>query len=276
LQKTIRHTGESLELSDGALKASVAAPVRFGHLGCRTLGKVLEDRRAEQRAARKQGIRPLPDLPDSLLAHWDREVPGWRKGTGAAKDAGGAFRQAVAVSHARGLELWDTMRVGSDYWRPGKLLTQAVELAAVPVEYARLDVLCPPASLLEEFQTTSMGFPEYAGRYVAWLEQDDRIDLAVAGVIRAQARGLLAVFYCTDPFVPGYAVPSEFASEIPFAKRSWPLAGVLRDEGCHRVVLADLIARRLASLGVGGVVVELDPTVRGAKAREFRPIPRAR
>ena len=263
--------GERLVVSDGDLRASAAPPVSFGHLGCRTLGKVLEDRKGAQKDALTAGKTPPPDLPPELIAEWDRKMPGWRKSKSATGDVGRALREAQVASRTKGLELWDTMRGGSDYWRPGKLLSDAAEVASVRVEYARLDELCPPKALLVEFRR-GMTFPEYARQYSEWLTADSRIDLGVAAVVRAQARGLLAVFYCTDSFIPGYADPRELATPIPYEKRRWFLASDLRDEGCHRVVLADLIARRLATLGVGGSVLEIDPTTQSVKARRFKTL----
>ena len=97
-----------------------------------------------------------------------------------------------------------------------------------------------------------MTFAEYAEAYAAWLLEDHRLDLAVAAVIMAQARSRLAVFYCTDPFIPGYADGAEWLSETPFSARRWPLSALLREEGCHRIVLAELLARRFRELGVAG------------------------
>lgn len=100
--------------------------------------------------------------------------------------------------------LYDTMRKGSDYWRPGNLLTLAAQVVRdnVPhhaVSYARQDVLCPPLELLEQFRTTAMTFGEYATEYAAYLREGNPSPLSVAAgaVILAQLQGFLAAFYCT-------------------------------------------------------------------------------
>ena len=64
-----------------------------------------------------------------------------------------------------------------------------------------------------------MTFAEYAQAYGAWLLEDGHLDLALAAVIVAQARSRLTVFYCTDPFIPGYADGAEWLSDTPFSQR---------------------------------------------------------
>jgi hypothetical protein len=235
----------------------------------------VEDRKARAREANKEIGGPAPAvLPAEVLALWDRKDPQWRRAgaKGATHRVGRALHHAVGRARANGVDLWDTMRGGSDYWRPGKLLSEAGQVMdGDQVTFQREDALCPPADLLQTFRNSqpAMSFAQYAQDYADWLLGQDRIDLAVAAIIRAQARSRVAVFYCTDPFVPGYADAGEWLSETTFAKRRWPLAGVLRDEGCHRVVLAELLAQRLRQFGMNGRVLEVDPTREGATELAF-------
>src|SRR5438552_248858 len=77
---------------------------------------------------------------------------------------------------------------------------------------------------------------------------EDRIRLAAAAVLLAQARGRLAAFYCVDPYIPGYGRARELLSAVPYAQRSW--AAGLREDGCHRVVLAEETTRFFRDRGV--------------------------
>lgn len=116
-----------------------------------------------------------------------------------------------------------------------------------------------------------MPFAEYAERYADHLRAEGRLDLALGAVIEAQARRRVAVFLCTDPFIPGYAEGREAFSTTPFRERSWPLQALLRDAGCHRVVLTDLLGQRLRAEGLGVRLLELDPTRGTSTTREFLP-----
>jgi hypothetical protein len=272
----IRNESGRLVLTDRTVVAAVDGPVRFGHMGCKCLRTVVEERKAKAReAAEVPGTEVPAALPEDLLRLWDNKNSEWRRAgkKGAATRVGKALGRAVECSGMSGVELWDTMRGGSDYWRPGKLLSQ-VERAlkgSAAVSYAREDNLCPPSDLLEAFrcQRPEMPFAEYAEAYATWLLQDHHLDLALAAVIIAQARSRLAVFYCTDPFIPGYADRTDWLSDTPFSARRWPLSALLRNDGCHRVILAELLARRLRELGVAGYVLEVDPTREEATALPF-------
>ncbi len=254
----------SASVVEEGLLATAVAPIRFGHLGCKVLRTVLED-------LKKSGTA----LPDSVARLWDRKAPDWRKApsTGAAGTVASALKRALATSNALGLELWDTMRGGSDYWRPGKLLSDAAaHFAEGVVSFRRLDALCPPAELLGEFRRDpSMPFAEYAERYADYLRAGGRLDLALGAVIEAQARKRVAIFLCTDPFIPGYAQGSEALSTTPFRSRSWPLQAPLRDAGCHRVVLTDLLGQRLREEGFVVRLLELDATRGTSTTLEFLP-----
>lgn len=249
-------------VSDGGLVAEARSPLWFGHLGCKRLATVKKDRADARKKARDKGQVEPAEIPAAIFTAWDRACPGWASPkAGAAEGAGDALARGLAVSGASSIELWDTMRSGSDYWRPGALLSQAVApLGASRASFGRLEELCPPAELLEKLRELKLPWADYAQQYADWLEQDGRIDLAVGVVALAQARSRLAVFYCTDAYIPGYADRAQWASEIPYRKRHWPLASDLREEGCHRVVLADLLVRRIRKLGATAEIVELDPT----------------
>lgn len=266
-----------LAVIDGDIVARTSANgVRFAHLGCRCLKAVVDDRKRAQLHARKQGRPVPPDVPLAVIDTWTHKIPHWKTAGSktAAENVGRALEAAMLASGARGLDLWDTMRRGSDYWRPGALLSDALAFTRQgTVEFFREEGLCPPATLLDAFRASEefrMPFNEFAERYAEWLLEGERLDRAVRAVVWALARRRLAVFYCTDPFIPGYADGSEWArADVPIGDRAWPLASALPEGGCHRVVLADLLAQRLRALGCAGEVLEIDPTRRSAKTLPF-------
>ena len=63
-----------------------------------------------------------------------------------------------------------------------------------------------------------MGFGEYASRYADHLRSNGGVQLAAAAVLMALASGRIAVFYCTDPYVPGYGNVDQ-ALGIPYGAR---------------------------------------------------------
>jgi len=83
-----------------------------------------------------------------------------KKNLAGSQRLGTVLAQAVESSSLAGIALWDTMRKGSDYWRPGKFLSAAVEW--MPLELQRQtsfhlrDEFCPPAQLLDEFRHVSI------------------------------------------------------------------------------------------------------------------------
>lgn len=253
-------TKQEVTMRDGELFATATGPLRFGHLGCKVLKTVPED-------LKKAGA----SMPESLAEFWDVEAPGWRKAppAGAAGAVANSLRRARTISKAEGIELWDTMRGGSDYWRPGKLLSDAAGmLAEGVVTFRRHEALCPPRLLLDRFRNEpGMSFPEYARHYADYLLDQGRLEIALAAVVEAQARGRVPVFYCTDPFIPGYAKKSESFSDTPFDQRAWPLAPTLREAGCHRVILCDLLGARLRKERIAFQLLELDPTTGAAVER---------
>ncbi len=101
--------------------------IYIGHLGCKLLGT-------------------LPEIPQPLALQWNQEFGGssiWKSKNDSKKKLARSLHHALEVANLEGAVLWDTMRSGSDYWRPGKLLLDSVEMLAVPykdrVSYARED-----------------------------------------------------------------------------------------------------------------------------------------
>lgn len=234
-----------------------AARVCIGHLGCKLLGTI-----------KKQ-------VPPHLAEQWDQEFgrARWRSTQNAKPKLATSLEKAIELSGMEGAVLWDTMRTGSDYWRPGKLLTETVELLpahyAERVAYAREDGLCPPSKLLNEFMTNEqMGFGEYAQCYAEYLSTGDRIPLAKVSVLFDIARNRLPIMYCVDPYIPHYANSQQFCSDIPYHRRDW--LNELRTEGCHRIVLVEEIVKAFLVHGIPVNVFALNSTMQDAFLRSWR------
>ena len=109
-----------------------------------------------KKAAKVPGAEVPAALPEELLRRWDSKDPDWRRAgkKGAATSVGKALGCAAERAQMSGVELWDTMRGGSDYWRGGKLLSEAggAMKSDAAVTFARDDNLCPPLHLLEAFR----------------------------------------------------------------------------------------------------------------------------
>ena len=140
----------------------------FAHFGCKLLGTLLDDF--------KKNSWPFPG---DLAAAWDKARPGWRDKKEAVGRLADSLRTATDVCGFHGLVLVDTMRKGSDYWRPGNLLTQAADQIRQKasqdwsVTYCRDDRWCPSSVLLAEFrENATMPFGEYAARYARDLSQE--------------------------------------------------------------------------------------------------------
>lgn len=249
---------DRIELKDRGLVATASAPVAFAHLGFRSLRSWANN--AERRAA----VRRL--LPPEVYTACGRQ---------SATNRLGDTLTSMLSAHPgiTGIELWDTMRTGSDYWRPGKLMSAATAELDVDVSFHKHDELCPDRDLLRAYWDSDMSFATYADRYEQALLADDgrRLRIGVEAVIRAQARGRLAVFCCTDPYFSGFAPASERFSTIPMGERSWGTDPVLRDPACHRVVLAELVARWFLDRGLGVAMLEPDVTMAGTKVRRAEP-----
>jgi hypothetical protein len=119
----------------------------------------------------------------------------------------------------------------------------------------RRDEFCPSSQLLSHFRyDKSMTFGQYGRAYAEELAQGS-IDAAVASVVMSLASDALPVFYCVDPYIPGYSRPEDMLV-VPFEKRTY--LSSLRDEGCHRVVLVEEIAQRFRSHGFSVEIFEVD------------------
>jgi len=253
MKPIIESSPNSINLSwDGVLAEIPKIGVCIAHLGCKQL-------------------HTIENVPTDLKEYWDRKIgPAWRNKKDATGKLAHALRDAIKASNLQGADLWDTMRNGSDYWRPGRLLSQAaVLLSPSEISYARDDALCPPQALLAEFMAvgSTMTFAQYAQQYCDYLHEDDRLSVAVAHVILTLARRHLPVFYCVDPYVPSYSNKSESFSEVPYAVREWEPR--LREEGCHRVVLIEEIGKQLLKLGAPITVLEIDPPCQVTHVRQF-------
>ena len=233
--------------------------IYIGHLGCKLLGT-------------------LPTIPKSLALQWNQEFGGsslWKSKDASKKKLAQSLHHALELANLEGAVLWDTMRSGSDYWRPGKLLLDSVEMLAIPhkgrISYAREDAFCPPKELLQEFVSNeAMSFGEYAQKYALFLRAGPAIPLAVAAVLFDLSRNKLPIFYCVDPYIPHYSKPDECCSDLPYDQRYW--LNELRTEGCHRVILVEEIVKALLKYGVSVNVIELNPTFEESYCRHYKGV----
>jgi hypothetical protein len=246
-----------LQVTWGGLTARVeGSEVQFGHLGCKMLGTI------------KDQVKRA-----SLLDQWNVQLGrNWKDTTDSTKRLGKTLAVTTGQASVQGLVLYDTMRKGSDYWRPGQLLTEAVEHLRsedphTETSYAREDLLCPPIDLLEESRKHAMPFGQFAERYAQYLRTAGGLELAVALVLLASASGRLAVFYCTDPYIPGYGRPNEMDTETPYTQRHWLLQ--LPEEGCHRMVLASELIQFLVNKNIAVRLFEIDQTFGKCHVRRY-------
>ena len=112
-----------------------------------------------------------------------------------------------------------------------------------------------------------MSFGVYAEQYSQYLRTGGILDMGVAYVILALAQQQLPIFYCVDPYIPGYANPLEFFSPTPYEDRYW--MPEFPKEGCHRVILVEEIGRRIADFKVPITLFEVDPTTQSVHKREY-------
>lgn len=244
---------------DRALAAVDVSKIYIGHLGCKLLGT-------------------LPEIPQHLVLKWNQEFGGsslWKSKNDSKKKLAQSLNKALEIANMEGAVLWDTMRSGSDYWRPGKLLLDSVEMLAIPykerISYAREDSFCPPKELLQEFiNNEAMSFGDYAEKYSLFLRAGKTIPLAMASVLFDLSRNKLPIFYCVDPYIPHYAKRDEYCSDIPYHERYW--LNELRTEGCHRVILVEEIVKSLLKYGVDVKVIELNPTFEESCLRHYKGV----
>lgn len=223
--------------------------ISIGHFGCKLLGT-------------------LPEVPQNLAIEWDRRFSllgckwSWKSKIDSKKNLADTLAMAIGHSQMSGAVLWDTMRKGSDYWRPGKLLLDTVEMIPPQfiISYAREDCFCPPQDLLKQFMDTDMGFGEYAEQYSQFLRADDTIKIGMATVLLNIARKQMPIFYCVDPYIPSYASKDEFCSNVSYKDRKWLTA--LPKEGCHRFVLVEEIVKGFLQQEIPVRVYEIEHSAR--------------
>lgn len=212
----------------------------MGHFGCKLLGT-------------------LKSIPVNLASTLPK---GWKSTKDAKLKLSQSLQVTLGMSKLEGAVLWDTMRTGSDYWRPGKLLLDAVEMLPPEfqknVSYAREDCLCPPQDLLKNFlaESSTMTFGEYAQRYAEYLHQGDKLPMVAAHILLNISLKKIPLFYCVDPYIPGYARKNEFCSDTPYMERQY--LPELRTEGCHRLILVEEIIKFFLELGTSVENFELD------------------
>jgi hypothetical protein len=243
---TIIRKEDNLCVSWNAVTAQVnVSEIQLGHMGCKLLGT-------------------LANIPQNLVDQWNKRFGrNWKNKKDSKLRLAKALQDALMQSRMDGAVLWDTMRTGSDYWRPGKLILDSVEMLPTEfhnrISYAREDIFCPPKDLLKEFmKDDSMSFGEYASRYSQYLNAQGTLTLAVSSVLFNLAQGKLPIFYCVDPYIPGYADRTEFCSDVPYNRRHW--LDELRSEGCHRVILIEEIIKALLVHDIDVSLFELDST----------------
>jgi hypothetical protein len=238
---------------------STGQQLALAHFGCMVLGKL------------------KGSVPPDIKAKWDCKFgnrKAWSCTTDATARLARALHQAAVDAGYPALTLWDTMRKGSDYWRPGNLLSKVADalLSSNPpirVTFLKMDDLCPLASLLKEFRDNcQMTFGEYAERYSQYLRQTDGLlQRATERIMIELSLPSLPAFYCTDSHVPDYLPPDQIL-RVPYRDRNW--LSELRTVGCHRLILAEEIIRFLLQSGAAQVkLYEIDPTLGRVFRREF-------
>jgi hypothetical protein len=234
--------------------------VQFAHLGCKLLGTIAGDKKTAEAS---------PDV----FREWDTNFgKQWRDKSEPIRRLASTLATTVGQANASGLVLWDTMRKGSNAWRPGAYLTDAADqlrriMHGCAVSYAREDALCPPRDLLEKAARERMSFGDYADAYAQHLRSEGGLEMAAAAVVMASACGRLAAFYCTDPYIPRYTRPGELLDDTPYSRRHW-LPGLPR-QGCHRVVLAAEVAKLFRDNHVSVELLEVDQTFGQCHVRAY-------
>jgi len=250
---TVIKQEENLCLSWNCVSAKVnVSEIKLAHMGCKLLGT-------------------LTNIPQHLESQWNDEFGrNWKSKKDSKRKLAMALQDVLDQSQMSGAVLWDTMRTGSDYWRPGKLILDTVEmlpsLLRGNISYAREDAFCPPKDLLRQFMNDeSMSFGQYATEYSRYLNTEATLSLATASVLLNLAQGRLPIFYCVDPYIPHYLKTDEFCSDIPYSQRHW--LDELRSDGCHRVILVEEIVKVLLEYYVDIKLFELDPTIEKSHRR---------
>lgn len=127
----------------------VARPLREFFPRSRKKKKGEDDARYDER------IDAFNTARDKISRLLDRQYKpqgaNWKLSSDVTFMLGQALAKLIKSSEIKGLKLIDTMRTGSDYWRPGNVLTNAVNAmskefpnqAGPRIEYGRFDELCP-------------------------------------------------------------------------------------------------------------------------------------
>ncbi|KOR28436.1 hypothetical protein TI05_16955 [Achromatium sp. WMS3] len=156
-----------------------------------------------------------------------------------------------------------------------KTFIQPIGAEILMLSYAREDDFCPQPDLLKEFmdKDSIMSFGEYAQRYAKYLQTNGILPLAMASVVFNLARKQLPIFYCIDPYIPNFADPTQFCSQMPYEQRTWldKQYSWFRTEGCHRVVLVEEIIKGFFKSGINTVeLVEFDQTFEAIRYRSIK------
>jgi len=249
----IKADNKNIHLDWGNISAQVSTSnICIGHLGCKLLSTIEK-------------------IPQDLKSQWDQKIgKHWKSKKDSKAKLAVALKKAIQDSGQNGAVLWDTMRTGSDYWRPGKLLLDvAGEInQQYEISYGREDFLCPQKELLAEFMNSDMSFGEYAEQYAQYLRTGNILNIGIAHILLGLARQLLPIFYCIDPYIPDYANSEELFSNIPYNKRYW--LPEIPKEGCHRIILIEEIVKKFAEYNVSVNVFEVDSTRQISHKREYK------
>ena len=112
---TVEKSFLGVTLTQGGLVARWEKPaLPIAHVGCKLL------------ATLKKDIRAVSGLEQHYNDTLDKR---WKQQKDATRRLAGALAAGLRETGLTGATLIDTMRKGSDYWRPGNLLRQAAEAA---------------------------------------------------------------------------------------------------------------------------------------------------
>jgi hypothetical protein len=248
----------------GNLSAMLPAECLFlAHVGFRSLGSIAKE------------------VSPATRSMWDEEFGrAWRKTDEACRRLANVLNEAIKKSCLSGICLNDTMRKGSDFWRPGKLVSDVVELLPNSVRehtcMGRRDILCPPKELLHSFlNNDGFSFSSYEEKYAAYLVATSGSFVAACDAVFSLASGQLPIYCCTDPYIPGYRRTVGRLTELELEVRSTEGAIVdgnsiatnphsieiradYRTLGCHRLRLVHEIATIFHQIGIPSVNI-LEP-----------------
>ena len=168
--------------------------IKIADLGCKQLGTLRSAKTTDPVSKKKL---PKYTISPELQALWATKIgPIWRDNKEAQLKLGEAFFNTAKENNLKGFALIDTMRKGSDYWRPGNLISRSFDITdelateagtAVNINYHKVDLYCPSKGLLEEFMQSDMSFNEYAQRYYIELKQSGVIEHAVVTTVMSLA-----------------------------------------------------------------------------------------